>query len=131
MRGSRGEAAEIGAVVRRFALARPELRIVLVLEGHVAFRGEGGELSEALAAVYGRDAEGAFLPVEPVEVAGGRLHGVIAGRALTRANRSQVSLFVNGRYVRCRALLAALEEGYRRFLPRGRHAVAAIFLEVP
>ena len=37
-------AAQIGALVRRFALARPDIRLQLVLEGHHVFRNEGGDL---------------------------------------------------------------------------------------
>jgi DNA mismatch repair protein MutL len=131
MRGARGEATEIGAVVRRFTLARPELKLTLVLEGHIAFRADGGDLTDALVAVHGAGAEHAFLPVGPAEAAGVHMHGVVAGRTLTRSNRSQVAVFVNGRYVRPRGLLTAVEEGYHRLLPRGRHAVAALFLDVP
>jgi DNA mismatch repair protein MutL len=132
MRGPRGEAAQIGVVVRRFALARPDLRITLVLEGHVAFRGDGsGRLAEAFAAVYGDEFEGAVFTIEPVEAAGARISGLVGSRGLTRANRTGLSLYVNGRYVRPRPLLLAIEEGYRRVLPRGRHPLGTIFLEVP
>ncbi len=132
MRGARAEAGQIGAVVRRYALGRPQLRLSLVLEGHLSFRSDGsGDLTEALAAVYGPDVEGALLPIDRIDVEGVRIGGMIAGRGLTRSNRLHLSLFVNGRYVRPQALLAAIEDGYRRFLPRGRHALGAIFLDVP
>ena len=135
MRGARAEAGQIGAVVRRYALARPDLRLTLVLEGHVSFRGEGsGDLHEALAAVYGDEVGGMLLPIDPCDPAdtnGVRIAGAIGGRGATRSNRMHLSLFINGRYVRPQRLLAAVEDGYRRFLPRGRHALGALFLDVP
>ena len=131
MRGARTEAAAIGAVVRRMALARPDLRFTLVLEGHVQFRHDGGDLAAALAAVYGDAFGRGPVSIEPVEIAGARVCGALGDRGVTRGNRSQLALFVNGRYVRARPLLDAVEEGYRRALPRGRHAVGAIFLDVP
>lgn len=132
MRGARAEAGAIGAVVRRYALARPDLRLTLVLEGHVSFRSDGsGDLREALAAVYGDAAAEAMLPVGPLEHELARIGGLIGGRGVSRANRSQVSLFVNRRYVRSRPLLTAIEEGYHPFLPRGRHALAVIALDLP
>jgi DNA mismatch repair protein MutL len=131
MRGARAEAAAIGTVVRRLALARPELRFTLVLEGHVQFRHDGGGLPDALASVFGDEFGRATVPVEPVEAEGVRIGGALGDRGVTRGNRAQLALFVNGRFVRARPLLDAIEDGYRRALPRGRHAVGAIFLQVP
>lgn len=132
MRGARTEAREIGAVVRRYALARPDLRLSLVLEGHHSFRSDGSnDLREAIAAANGDAVAVTLLPVEPAEVGGVRLSGMVSGHGLTRATRADVSVFINGRYVRSRPLLSAVESGYRLFLPPGRHALAAIFLDVP
>ncbi|MHB8573732.1 MAG: DNA mismatch repair endonuclease MutL [Dehalococcoidia bacterium] len=131
MRGARGEAAQIGAVVRRFALGRPDLRLSLTLDAHVAFRSEGGDLRTSLAAVYGAETAEAAMPMDPFEAAGAQMWGMLGGRNATRANRTQIALFINGRYVRPQPLLAAIEEGYRRLLPRGRHPIGAVFLTVP
>ncbi|MGI8553452.1 MAG: DNA mismatch repair endonuclease MutL [Dehalococcoidia bacterium] len=131
MRGSRAEAGEIGSVVRRYALARPDLRLSLLLEGHISFHTDGGDLHEALAAVYGDATAAMLLPIEATEVDGVRISGVVGGHGLTRSSRSHLSLFVNGRYVRSRSLLTAIEVGYRPFLPHGRHAVAVLFIAAP
>ncbi len=130
MRGARAEASQIGAVLRRFALARPELRLHLLLEGHTAFRHDGGGPREAFAAVFGDEAAAGALPVDLASSAGVRVWGLLGGRGVTRVNRGQIMLFVNGRYVRPRALLAAIEAGYRRFLPRSRHTAGVIFVEL-
>lgn len=132
MRGARAEAGQIGAVVRRYALARPDLRLSLILDGHSSFRATGsGSLAEALVAAHGDALLGALLPLDPLEIDGVQLRGMLSSHSLTRATRSQVALFVNGRYVRPQRLLAAIEDGYRPFLPRGRHAIAAVFLQAP
>jgi DNA mismatch repair protein MutL len=131
MRGARAEAAQIGAVVRRYAVARPELRLSLILEGRHAFRSPGGDLADALAAAHGELPAGALLPLETAEAEGVRICGLVSAQSLTRATRAHVALFINGRYVRPQRLLAAIEDGYRPFLPRGRHAIVAIFLQAP
>lgn len=131
MRGARAEAIQIGAVVRRYALAYPNLRLTLVLDGHHVFRAGGGDLREAAAAAYGETAAAALLPVAPTEAEGVEIGGLISGQSLTYGSRGRLALFVNRRYVRSRGLLAAIEDGYRGFLPRGRHPLAAIFLTVP
>jgi DNA mismatch repair protein MutL len=131
MRGPRAESIQIGAVVRRCALACPHLRLSLVLEGHYAFRSVGGSLHDALALVYGDVAADGFVHFGPSTVEGVSILGLISNPAVTRSTRGQVSLYVNGRYVRPRTLLTAVEDGYRPFLPRGRHPLAAVLLTVP
>jgi DNA mismatch repair protein MutL len=131
LRGARAEAIQIGATLRRFALARPDLRLTLVLDGHRVFESLGGGFDEALIAVYGAELAATLLPLDPVEVAGTRITGVLSAPSVARATRSQMPVFVNGRYVRSAALLSAAEAGYRTALPRGRHPAGAIFLAVP
>src|SRR5579885_190527 len=97
MRGARAEASQIGAVVRRFALARPDVRLQLVLEGHTAFRFNGGGPREAFAAVFGDEVAAGALPVELAQ-GSVEVRGLLGGRGITRANRGQIALFVNARY---------------------------------
>jgi DNA mismatch repair protein MutL len=131
MRGARSEAATIGALLRRFALARPDVRYTLLLEGRVQFRHDGGGLTEALAAVFGDTVARGLMPVEAAVGESVRIGGMIGDRGATRGSRSGLALYVNGRAVRARPLLEAIEAGYRPFLPSGRHAVGAIFLDLP
>jgi DNA mismatch repair protein MutL len=131
LRSQKAEVAAIGAMLRRFALANPNTRFALTINGRLHFRHEGRGLAEALNAVYGSGAAEALMPLEPVEVEGTRISGVIGGRAATRSTRSAIALFVNRRPVVSRPLLDALEEGYRRFLPSGRHPLAALFIDLP
>ena len=132
LRPARTESTQISALVRRYALARPDIRFRLVLDGHESFASSGGgELETTLAEVYGRQIARALSPLPPIEVAGARITGVISGPHLHRANRRQVGFFVNRRWATPRNLNDALEASYRPFFPRGRHPVGAIFIEIP
>jgi DNA mismatch repair protein MutL len=131
MRGARAEAIQIGAVMRRFALVRPDLKLTLLLEGHHAFFSPAGSLETALNAVYGEEVTAALIALAPVKAAGASISGVLSGPTVVRATRGQLAVFVNGRYVRSRPLLSAIEAGYRAVLPRGRHPVGAIYLAMP
>ncbi len=132
MRPARTESAQVSALVRRYALAYPERRFTLVLDGHASFTsGGGGDLKGALADVYGRQIARLLLPLEPAEVAGARIGGVISGPQLARPSRRHISFFVNRRWAAPRGLTEALEAAYRPFFPRGRHPLAAIFFDLP
>ena len=135
LRPARTESAQINALVRRYALARPDLRFRLVLDGHLSFQSDGdGALGNALAAVYGVQVARAMTPLPDIDVAGAgdaRVWGVLGGPHLHRPSRKQLSFFVNGRWATPRNLAEALEAAYRPFFPRGRHPVGAIFIELP
>jgi DNA mismatch repair protein MutL len=81
--------------------------------------------------VYGPAVVGSLIELEPVEESGARLHGVISGPELTRPGRGQVNLIVNRRWVQPRGLLAAVEGAYRPLLPRGRHPLLTLSIDVP
>jgi DNA mismatch repair protein MutL len=129
---SRNESLVAGQLVRRYALAHPDVCFSLMVDGHLSFRSSGsGRLETAIRDVYGPAVGAAMLPLH-AEVAGGAtVGGYISGRTVTRPGRHHVTLLVNGRWATCPRLAAALESAYRPFLPRGRHPVAVIVLEVP
>jgi len=135
LRPARTESAQINAIVRRYALARPDLRFRLVLDGHLSFQSDGdGDLGNALSAVYGAQVARAMTPLPDIDVEGAgdaRVWGVLGGPQLHRPSRKQLSFFVNGRWATPRNLAEALEAAYRPFFPRGRHPVGAIFIELP
>jgi DNA mismatch repair protein MutL len=130
--GGRGEAALVGLLVRRYALAHPDVRFSLAVDGHPSFRSGGaGRLELAMAEVYGPDAGKALLSIPATGLDQSAFRGWISSRAATRGSREHLTVIINGRWVVARGLLAALESAYRPFLPRGRHPIAAIVLDVP
>ncbi|HXF81189.1 MAG TPA: DNA mismatch repair endonuclease MutL [bacterium] len=127
----RTESAVVGQLVRRVALAHPGVRLALILDGHLSFNSTGsGSLEQAVADVYGASV---LEVMRPIQATGPSIaiRGLLGGRTATRPTRSHVTVVVNGRPVANPALLAALEDAYRPFLPRGRHPIAVIALEVP
>jgi DNA mismatch repair protein MutL len=129
---SRNESLVSGQLVRRYALAHPGVRFSLVIDGHLSFRSSGsGRLETTLGEVYGPAVGAAMLPLRPEQVGAATVRGFLSGRTATRPGRHHVTLLVNGRWATCPRLVAALERAYRPFLPRGRHPVAVIVLDVP
>ena len=108
------------------------MRFTLTADGRTAFTSPGGgDLREAAAAVYGREAAQAFLAVEPPESNSIGVTGLISPPESTRANRSGVTLFVNRRPVQSRALTFAVSEAYHGLLPSDRYPVAFLLIDVP
>ncbi|MFN3337601.1 MAG: DNA mismatch repair endonuclease MutL, partial [Thermomicrobium sp.] len=130
-RNHRAEVAEIVRVVRRLAIAAPAVRFALWLEDRLTLQTTGtGELSTTLIELYGPALADALRSLGPLEVAGARLAGLVSSPDLTRSNRNHLHIIVNGRWTQPRTLLTSLEAAYRPLLPRGRHPILALVIEV-
>jgi DNA mismatch repair protein MutL len=128
---ARGELAAITAVVQRYALAYPEVRFTLLVEGRQTLRTSGRGLAATLPEVFGAAVAEALHELPPLTVGEARLSGYLSARHVTRPNRSGIVLLVNRRWVEARALLQALEAAYRPLLPRGRHPIAVLACTLP
>ena len=124
-----GENAHIAHLVGIYALACPELQFQLVVNGRRVLQSGGGP-RDVLAAVYGPEAAEAALPVELIDPAGLRVHGLICGPELTRGSRSDILLLVNGRPIVNRALIHSVVDACRGFVPDGRYPLAVLSVEL-
>ena len=135
LRAPAAENHQIASLVSQYALAYPEVRFSLRLDGRQALTTSGsGSLTDAVAAIHGPDVAAAMLPIRwpPAgESAAFLVSGLVAPPHLSRASRGYVSLFVNRRWVQNRRLTYAIEEAYSGLLPVGRHPIAVVNLEVP
>jgi DNA mismatch repair protein MutL len=114
----------------RIALAHPELGFHLEHEGKSLFSSPPtADLRERIAAVMGPEVHKALLPVEERRL-GLAVTGYIAHPDYTLSNARGIHTFVNRRYVRDRALNAALQRAFADVLPGGRQPVAFLFIEV-
>lgn len=86
-------------------------------------------LAERLAPLLGRDLASEMIPVE-LEAEDLKVSGYIGKPALSRANRENQMFFVNGHAVRDKLLRLALYEGYHTLLPRDRHPVAVLWVDM-
>jgi len=120
------ETSAINTVVGRYALAYPETRMRLVVDGRQSFQTPGsGELRDAVASVLGLDLAAAMLEVHPGDgpISVGGLTGP---PQVARGSRSHISLFANRRWIQNRRLSFAVEDAYRGMLMVGRHPVSVL-----
>jgi DNA mismatch repair protein MutL len=132
LKTDRTEAEAIREVVRRLAMARPDIAFTLAGEERApvtwtaALPGAAGRLTRL------GDILGAEFRAHAIEVRAEREDVVVAGYAaapaLTRANALGQYLFVNGRPVRDKLILGAVRAAYADYLPRDRHPVVALFV---
>ncbi|MBO0904467.1 DNA mismatch repair endonuclease MutL [Jiella sonneratiae] len=128
LKSDRAEATAITDVVRRLALAEPEIRFEItgpdrsptVFE---AARDMGERIAQVLGEGFGENAVTIDAEREAV-----RLTGLAGLPTFSRGNSLQQFLFVNGRPVRDKMLVSALRGGYADVMAKDRHPVAVLFL---
>ena len=113
MKRDSAEGAAVFAVVQHLALSHPELSVKFIRDGKQELLTPGdGQLKSAIYAVLGRDLALGFVPVkgsgENMEIS-----GFVSLPTCCRGSRSYQHFFVNGRYIKSRVMMAALEEAYR------------------
>jgi DNA mismatch repair protein MutL len=132
LKTDRTEAEAIREVVRRLAMARPDIAFTLAGEERApvtwaaALPGTAGRLTR-LGDILGSDFRACAIEVR-AEREGVVVEGFAAAPSLTRANALGQYLFVNGRPVRDKLILGAVRAAYSDYLPRDRHPVVALFV---
>ena len=132
LKTDRTEAEAIREVVRRLAMARPDIAFTLAGEERApvtwaaALPGAAGRLTR-LGDILGSDFRSSAIEVR-AEREGVVVEGFAAAPSLTRANALGQYLFVNGRPVRDKLILGAVRAAYSDYLPRDRHPVVALFV---
>jgi DNA mismatch repair protein MutL len=131
LRSARSEYAACLDVVRRLAMARPEIGFTLEHDGRRILAVQAGEsLAQRVSRIVARELaeDGVVLDLARGSA---RLLGVAGLPTFNRGVADHQYLFVNGRPVKDRLLIGAVRGAYADLLARDRHAVLALFLQLP
>jgi DNA mismatch repair protein MutL len=131
LRSVRSEYAACNDVIKRLAMARPDIGFALEHDGRRALSMMPGEAQLArVAALIDRSLVENAVIVD-LQREGLAVRGVAGLPTFNRGIPDHQYLFVNGRPVRDRLLAGAVRGAYADLLARDRHAVVALFLDVP
>ncbi|WBH18395.1 DNA mismatch repair endonuclease MutL [Sphingomonas radiodurans] len=131
LRSGRSEYAACLDVVRRLAMARPEIVFTMEHDGRRVLAALQAEDRPArVAALTDRALKDNSVAID-LEREGFVLGGVAGLPTFHRGVADHQYLFVNGRPVKDRLLIGAIRGAYAEMMPRDRHAVVALFLDVP
>lgn len=125
------EGTYVAETVLHAALSHPEIGFRFIRDGKQQYLTPGdGELRSAVYAVMGREFARDLLQVE-----GGngvyRVTGLVTPPRACRASRGTQHFFVNGRYVKNRTMMAALENAYKGTMMQGKFPGAVLMLDMP
>lgn len=131
LRSERSEYAACLDIVKRLAMARPDIGFTLEHDGRRTLSVQPGEDRPArVAALTDRDLADNSLAIDYAR-GPARLGGVAGLPTFNRGVADHQYLFVNGRPVKDRLLIGAVRAAYQDLLARDRHPVLALFIDVP
>jgi DNA mismatch repair protein MutL len=131
LRSARAEYAAAIDVMKRLAMARPDIGFVVEHDGRRTLSVQAGmDRPSRVAALTSNELIENSVALE-YEREGIRLGGVASVPTFNRGVADHQFLFVNGRPVKDRLLIGAVRGAYAEMLARDRHAVVALFLDLP
>ncbi|MFC2022356.1 DNA mismatch repair endonuclease MutL, partial [Chloroflexota bacterium] len=134
------ENSHVVNVVSQYALAFPEVKFALSIDGRTVLRTPGsGQLIDSVIEVYSLEIARDMLEVNSgdegweggVATSSPQVTGMVGSPAISRSNRGYLSFFINHRWISSRLLTWAVEEAYHGLLMQGKHPVAIINISLP
>ena len=125
------ENGHIANLLSQYALAFPEVKFNLVLDGRLTLKTPGnGSLRDVVAEVYGLEVAKQMLEVGEVDQSPS-VTGLVSPPSLSRSSRGYLSFFVNRRWVRSSLLARASEDAYHGLLMTGKHPIVILNISLP
>ena len=130
MKSDTVEGSRVTAAVQTQALAHPEVAITLLRDGKQILSTPGtGDLQAAVYCIYGREL--ARMAEVRSQWEQYQLTGFVSRPTDARPSRAMQTFFVNGRPVKSKIMIAALEEAYRNQIMVGKFPACVLHLTVP
>lgn len=125
------EGNAVSALVDKIVLSHPEVAFTFIRDGKQVLRTFGdGKLLSAIYSVFGKDFAKGLIPVD-YTLDSVTVKGYISKPINARPNRNMQNFFINGRFVKTRTGMAALEEAYKGSIMVGKFPSAVLQLTVP
>lgn len=114
----------------RLALAHPEIRFSLEMDGKKVKETYGNrDFHQLIDRIYGpKMTQGMITFKEIVQKI--HIQGYLLSPSIARSRKKDISIFVNGRYIKNYALIQAVIDGYHSFMMVGKYPIALIHIEI-
>lgn len=126
-----GEANAVAGVLDKIALSHPEISIRFIRDGKNTLNTPGdGDLKATIYAVFGRDFASGLIKTD-YTLDNMSVSGYIGTPVAARANRNMQFFYINGRYVKSKNMIAAIEQAYKNSIMVGKFPSCVLNLNIP
>ena len=124
------ESMAVSAMVEKIALSKPHIAFRLIVDGNVKLETVGdGVLKNTIYSIFGRDFASKLIEAE-IEIEGIKVSGFVGRPDNVRANRNYQNFFINGRYVKSKTALAAIEQAYTSYIASEKFPCCVLFIDI-
>ena len=125
------ESNNIASLMDRIALSHPEVSFTFIRDGKSMLKTSGnGDLYTAILQVFGKQFAVGLIETN-YEYQGVKMHGYVSKPvSANRASRNMQVFFVNGRYVKTKTAMAALEQAYSGCIMSGKFPACVMNIEI-
>ncbi len=125
------EGISVSNIVDKTALSHPEIAFTYIRDGKQSLKTFGdGKLLSAIYSVFGREFANGLIPVD-YELNSVKISGYVSKPVHSRPNRNMQNFFINGRYVKSRTAMAAIEEAFKGSIMVGKFPSCVLNITVP
>ncbi len=130
MKSEKSELASILFFVERIAMAHPDIRFTVFNDDKLQFQTSGSnKITNLVGEVYGLDAAKSVLETSYVSD-GYRAHLVLLKPQFYRSNKLEITLVINGRFVKNYAITNTTVDAYDTFLPIGKNPITILYFDI-
>lgn len=125
------EGNAVSNIIDKTALSHPEIAFTYIKDGKQVLRTFGdGKLISAIYSVFGKDFANGLIPVE-YQLDAIKVYGYISKPEHSRPNRNMQNFFINGRYIKTRTAMVALEEAFKGSIMVGKFPSCVLNINLP
>lgn len=115
------EAGYVSSYMEQLALSHQNISFKYMVNGQTRLHTSGNaNLKDVIYGIYGRDITRELVPVS-IEKSGISISGFIGKPVIARGNRNFENYYINGRYVKSKLLMKAIEEAYKPFMMQHKY----------
>ncbi len=125
------EASYIADLLEKMALSRPDISFRFIANGQTRLQTSGnGRVRDLIYSIYGRETAASL---EQVDYTEGDIHisGFVGRPVIAKGSRAFENYFVNGRYVKDKVIMKAIEEAFRPFMMLHHYPLTVLYIDLP
>ena len=124
------EAGYVSSYMEQLALSHHNISFKYMVNGQLRLHTSGNaNLKDVIYGIYGRDITRELLPVQ-YEVSGLSVNGFIGKPSIARGNRNFENYYINGRYVKSKLLMKAIEEAYKPYMMQHKYPFVCLQYDI-